>query len=104
MLGLMRGARRLPYCGTCKTLGAVYGHRTRLLLNHDTVFLAELLLAQTPEPEWTGAYKSFNCLALPHRGEKFPVALGFAPAGTVGPAHFTVADHAAAADLGRWPA
>src|SRR5260370_13764372 len=104
MFGLMRRAPRLPYCGTCKALGAVYGHRTRLLLNHDTVFLAELLLAQTPEPEWTGAYKSFNCLSLPGRDEKFPVALDFAAAATVVLAHFKVADHADDTGWWRWRA
>ncbi len=40
-----REARRLAYCGTCKTLGTLFGHKSRLLLNHDIVFLAELLLA-----------------------------------------------------------
>ncbi len=44
MFGLMKRPPREPYCGTCKTMGERYGQKTRLLLNHDTVFLAELLL------------------------------------------------------------
>src|SRR5258706_2850970 len=100
MFGLMRRAPRLPYCGTCKTLGAVYGHRSRLLLNHDTVFLAELLLAHSVEPDWAGAYRSFNCMSLPKRDKKFPIALDFAAAATVVLAHFKAADHAD--DTGGW--
>lgn len=100
MFGLMRRAPRLPYCGTCKTLGAVYGHRSRVLLNHDTVFLAELLLAHTGEPAWSAAYRSFNCVSLPKRDEQFPIALDFAAAATVVLAHFKAVDHAD--DTGRW--
>ena len=45
MFGIMKRAERLPYCGSCKTIGAMYGQRARLLLNHDMVFLAELLIS-----------------------------------------------------------
>ena len=99
MFGLMRRAPRLPYCGTCKTLGAVYGQRTRMLLNHDAVFLAELMMEASPEPEWSPAYRSFNCLSLPKRGEPLPIALDFAAAATVVLAHFKIADHVE--DTGR---
>jgi len=50
MFGLMRHAPRLPYCGTCKTMGALYGQRSRVFLSHDVVFLAELLLEFTVMP------------------------------------------------------
>ena len=62
MFGLMKRAERLAYCGSCKTIGALYGQRARLLLNHDMVFLAELL---TDQPEWGPAHRSFNCMAMP---------------------------------------
>ncbi len=29
--------RRLNYCGTCKTTGSLYGQKSRLLLNYDTI-------------------------------------------------------------------
>ncbi|HLM60716.1 MAG TPA: DUF5685 family protein, partial [Pyrinomonadaceae bacterium] len=78
MFGLMRAKkcgtteaekhlRRLNYCGTCKTIGALYGQKARLLLNHDTVFLAEILTALRDENirNWSESYQSFNCLDLP---------------------------------------
>ena len=97
----MRGAARLPYCGTCKTLGAIYGHQTRALLNHDTVFLAELLQCISKEQEWSQEYRSFNCLILPQRTE-IPVALEFAAAATVVLAHFKIADHQADSNNRLW--
>ena len=93
MFGLMRRAQRLPYCGTCKTLGSLYGQRSRLLLNHDTVFLAELLMEQSGQPEWGRAYRSFNCLTLPKSEGAMPLALQFAATAAVAIAHFHIADH-----------
>ncbi len=102
MFGLMRHAPRLPYCGTCKTLGALYGQRSRMALNHDTVFLAEILLEQTGEPEWVSAYRSFNCLALPRDGR--PIALEYAATITIALAHFQIEDHGADSGQFRWKA
>ena len=78
MFGLMRSRacglgpeerrRRLHYCGTCKTMGRLYGQRSRTLLNFDAVFAAELLtaLAGTDGLDaWDGAYQSVNCFRLP---------------------------------------
>src|ERR1700732_2806021 len=93
MFGLMRRPPRLPYCGTCKTLGAVYGQRARMLLNHDAVFLAELMIEVSAEPNWSRPYRSFNCLSLPKREHAMPVALDFAAATTVALAHFKIVDH-----------
>jgi len=93
MFGLMRRAQRLPYCGTCKTLGSLYGQRSRLLLNHDTVFLAELLMEQSGQPEWSRAYRSFNCLTLPKSETAMPLALQYAATAAVTIAHFHIADH-----------
>src|SRR5260370_22665745 len=102
MFGLMRRAQRLPYCGTCKTLGNLYGHRYRLLLNNDTFFLAELLMEQSGQPEWSRAYRSFNCLTLPKSEEEMPLALQFAATAAVTIAHFNIADHQADSGLLRW--
>jgi len=104
MFGLMRHAPRLPYCGTCKTLGALYGQRARLLLNHDTVFLAEILLELTGGGEWLAAYRSFNCLRLPRAGERLPLALEYAATMTVVLAHFQIEDHRLDAGGLRWRA
>ncbi len=93
----MRGAARIPYCGTCKTLGVRYGQRSRILLNHDTVFLAELLIHYEGSPEWEPAYRSFHCLAKPR---EIPEILDYAAAITVVLAHYRVADHCE--DFGRW--
>lgn len=93
----MRHAPRLPYCGTCKTIGVRYGQRARLLLNHDLVFLGELLMHYSSTPEWTPAYRSFNCFAKPK--EIFPI-LDYTAAITVILAHYRIADHRD--DSGGW--
>jgi hypothetical protein len=89
--------RRLHYCGTCKTLGSLYGQKTRLLLNHDTVFLAEVLSAISSKTDslksWQHAYQSFNCLALPDKSNALPVALQLAATATVILTEFKIADH-----------
>ncbi len=84
MFGLMRAKtckmtteqkhfRRLHYCGTCKTLGSLYGQKTRILLNYDTVFLSEILSALSGEKieTWANAFQSYNCLSLPKGENKF---------------------------------
>jgi hypothetical protein len=93
MFGLMKRGPRLSYCGTCKTLGAVYGHATRVFLNHDTAFLAEVLLDLGGASPSSPAYRSFNCLTLPRTDQEIPVALRYAAAITVALAYFRVADH-----------
>ena len=102
MFGLMRRAQRLPYCGTCKTLGALYGQRTRLLLDHDTVFLAELRVEHSGDPEWSPGYRSFNCLSLPKASDRIPLALDYAAAVTVVLAHFKFDDHWVDTKRFRW--
>ncbi len=106
MFGLMRAKkcgmsddekefRRLNYCGTCKTMGSLYGQKSRLLLNHDTVFLAEILSALSDETptDWQNPYQSFNCLNLPK--SEMPVSLQFAATATVILTEFKLADHIA---------
>jgi Family of unknown function (DUF5685) len=101
MFGLMRRAQRLPYCGTCKTLGALYGQRSRLLLNHDTVFLAELLMEHS-QAEWSRAYRSFNCMSLPRSGDAMPLALQYAATAAVAIAHFQIVDQQLDSRRLRW--
>src|SRR5262249_48953459 len=86
-----------PYCGTCKTIGLRYGQRSRMLLNHDAVFLAELLIHHEDSPEWSAPYRSFNCLSKPR---EIPEVLDYAAAITIMLAHYKIADHCE--DPGSW--
>jgi hypothetical protein len=94
----MKRAGRLPYCGSCKTIGAMYGQKARLLLNHDMVFLAELLMEKSGQPEWTAAHRSFNCMAMP---KEHPQALQYAATAAVVLAHFQIEDQIM--DSNGWP-
>lgn len=71
---------RLHYCGTCKTMGTLYGQRTRPLLNFDTVFLSELLAALGNEQQnhWNDSYQSKSCFQLPKNQQDMPMSLQFA--------------------------
>src|SRR5438132_892236 len=104
MFGLMRAKkcgmspeekhfRRLSYCGTCKTIGSEYSAKARLLLNHDVVFLAEILslLGDEHVAQRQQAYESYNCLKLP-KGE-LPASLAFAAAANIVLAEFKIQDH-----------
>src|SRR5664279_2592954 len=113
MFGLMRArtnvrhtepwrAWRNHYCGTCKTIGARYGQRARIALNHDTVFLAELLSALTAPPELSPAYRSFNCMTMPKTSAEMPAILRYTAAITVLLTEFKVRDHAADTGKRRW--
>lgn len=106
MFGLMRAKscgmsaeekrfRRLHYCGTCKTIGSLYGQKSRLLLNHDTVFLAEILTSLSEEKVegWQASYQSYNCLSLPKN--EMPLLLQFAATTNVILTEFKIADHVA---------
>jgi hypothetical protein len=98
--------RRLHYCGACKTIGRLYGQKARLLLNHDTVFLAELLTALSGEDQqlqgWAGQYRSYNCMSIPQTPADMPVALQLAAAGTMMMAEFKIADHISDRQGRRW--
>ncbi|BDD04333.1 DUF5685 family protein [Aureibacter tunicatorum] len=43
--------QRFNYCGTCKSIGVMYGHQSRLFLNYDIVFLTSLLQAISGKKE-----------------------------------------------------
>ena len=89
--------RRMHYCGACKTIGRLYGQKARLLLNHDTVFLAELLTALSGQDHelsgWSDGYQSYNCMSLPRSSSDMPMALQLAAAATMVMAEFKIADH-----------
>ncbi len=117
MYGLMRAGicsrhrerayrRRLHYCGTCKTMGRLYGQKSRFLLNNDTVFLAELLSALSPEgapvPDWDRSFQSYNCFSLPAGSEEMPLALQVAATATLVMSEFKVADQLDDGGSGKW--
>lgn len=93
MTGEEKEFRRLNYCGTCKTMGSLYGQKSRFLLNHDTVFLAEILSALSGEnvAGWQKSYQSFNCLSLPR--SEMPASLQFAATTNIILTEFKLADH-----------
>ena len=90
---------RLHYCGACKTMGRLYGQRSRLLLNNDAVFFGELLTALSPESEsvaaWDRAYQSYNCFALPAGEVQMPLSLQIAATATLVMSEFKVTDQIA---------
>jgi len=93
----------MNYCGTCKTLGTRYGQRARMLLNHDTVFLAELLTELGGAPaEYQRAYRSYNCMSMP--AGDLPVALDFAAAATMALADWKARDHVEDGGSRAWSA
>jgi hypothetical protein len=107
MYGLMRAKNcgqspeekhryRLHYCGTCKTMGSLYGQRSRMLLNNDAVFFGELLTALSsegaPVTTWDRAYQSYNCFALPDREAQMPLSLQVAATATLVMSEFKVTD------------
>jgi hypothetical protein len=88
-------AQRLHYCGTCKTIGRLYGQKSRVFLNHDAVFLGELLSALQPgRAQFARAYVSKSCLAMPQR-DQIPWSLEYAAAANVVLARFKLLDHVA---------
>lgn len=94
MFGLMRPQRccsakrtkthrfhRMHYCGTCKIIGNQYGHSSRLFLNYDIVFLAELISELNAEDltAWGEHYQAINkCTKMPDKGNSIPFSLEFA--------------------------
>ncbi len=87
---------RLHYCGTCKTMGRLYGQRSRLLLNNDAVFFGELLTALSAETEavtsWDSAYQSYNCFSLPESEAAMPLSLQVAATATLVMSEFKFRD------------
>ena len=101
MFGLMRSGgcgispeakqlRQLHYCGTCKATGRLFGQRARLTLNHDAVFLGELLLALERKTLPT-SFTAQRCFSLPAVHD-IPEPLAYAAAANLVLAEFTVTD------------
>ncbi len=80
-----RNDYRLHYCGTCKTMGALYGQPSRMLLNFDAVFFAELLtnLSRQQAATWHESYQQQNCFALPTEEASMPASLRYAATANV---------------------
>ncbi|MBO0858599.1 MAG: hypothetical protein J2P21_09060 [Chloracidobacterium sp.] len=86
-------------------MGRLYDQRSRLLLNHDAVFLAELLTLLSDEsPRWKAdkAYLSYNCFSLPRSAEDMPLALQLAAAANILLTEFKIADRIKDGGLLRW--
>jgi hypothetical protein len=117
MYGLMRAGicsrhqelayqRRPHYCGTCKTIGRLYGQKSRFLLNNDAIFLGELLSAVTPDakplPDWDRSFQSCNCYCLPTGPDEMPLALQVAATATLVMSEFKVADQVEDVGHSKW--
>ncbi len=100
MFGLMRSCNQLHYCGTCKATGRLFGQRARLTLNHDAVFLGELLLA-LEQATLPASFTARRCFSLPMASE-IPPALAYAAAANVVLAEFAVADKLTDNEGTRW--
>jgi len=100
-----KNRRRLHYCGTCKTMGSLYGQKSRLLLNFDTVFLGELLTALSRDSkveEWNKSYQSYNCLNLPQSADAMPLSLQVAATATLVLTEFKVLDQITDSRRMKW--
>jgi hypothetical protein len=98
--------RRLHYCGTCKTIGTLYGQKSRFFLNSDAVFLGEVLsaISKTDErlAQWDRAYQSYSCFSLPDNPEDMPLSLQFAATATLINAQFKIADRVMDSNRSLW--
>ncbi len=85
---------RLHYCGTCKSIGSIYGQKSRMLLNFDVVFLSELLsqLSKEDTNTWQEGYLNHNCFA-PIEKDKIPTALKYTSAVNVFLSALKTQDH-----------
>jgi hypothetical protein len=63
------------YCGTCKTIGKLYGQKERLLLNNDIVFLSELLAELNNDPTELNHITINSCFTLPKHADQIPAFL-----------------------------
>ncbi len=76
---------RMHYCGVCKVIGKTYDQKSRMLLNYDTVFMAEPLsqLSKEKLTDWeTPLQRSNHCFNLP-KNEEVPASLAYAAAASL---------------------
>ncbi len=104
MFGLMRACvcadskearlhQKRLYCGTCKATGRLFGQRSRLTLNHDAVFLGELLLA-LERHTLPASFTVHRCFSLPVISD-IPAPLAYAAAANIALAELAIADKCA---------
>jgi len=84
---------RINYCGTCKTIGKLYGHKERVLLNFDVVFLSELLATVNNCKEDFIYIKPFTCWTLPEKEEQIPHFLKYTASINILLGHFKIVDN-----------
>lgn len=84
---------RLNYCGTCKTIGRLFGHKERIILNNDVVFLSELLSAIVNRKEDFNYIKPATCWTLPQKEEQIPQYLRYAASINVLLGHYKIIDN-----------
>lgn len=83
---------RLNYCGTCKTIGKLYGQKERVLLNSDVVFLSELLASVNNNKEDFKYIKPHTCLTLP-KEEQIPQFLKYTASINILLGHYKIIDN-----------
>jgi Family of unknown function (DUF5685) len=87
-------------------MGRIYGHRSRVLLNHDTVFLAELISIlsgeRSEQSDWR-EFQSYNCLHLPQDVTRIPFCLEYAATATLILANFKLLDQCTDSRSRLWP-
>ncbi|MCP4438178.1 MAG: hypothetical protein GY810_04470 [Aureispira sp.] len=96
---------RMHYCGTCKAIGQQYGQKSRLTLNFDTVFLAELLshLSNENTQEWGTALQAINkCFTMPKANQKMPFSLKYAATSNILLTELKIKDHIQDHKQKRW--
>lgn len=97
---------RLNYCGTCKTIGKIYGHKERLFLNFDTVFLSELLDAISSDGNKFQHIKPNTCFVLPQDINQIPFFLKYTASVNVLLAYYKIIDNVvdSRTDINIWKA
>lgn len=83
---------RQSYCGTCKTIGKLYGQKERFTLNTDVVFLSELLSEMNNCENDFDGIKINTCFKLPHT-DKIPLFLKYTASINILLSYFKVLDN-----------
>jgi hypothetical protein len=85
---------RQSYCGTCKTIGRMFGQTERLFLNFDIVFLNELISSLEHQSiEKHDSIIPFNCFKLPKSLSAIPDYLKFSSSINIVLAQFKIIDN-----------
>lgn len=84
---------RLNYCGTCKTIGKIYGQKERLFLNFDTVFLSELLDSTIKDDNKFKHIKPNTCFSIPQDISQIPFFLKYTASVNVMLAYYKIVDN-----------